>query len=601
MLAGALLGCAGAELDSVGGGAAPGGSGGTDAPGGSGAGGVGGTSGGGSGAAGGVGGTGGSGGVGGVGGVGSMPPVEDPNWTTCLSGPPRRPAGGTWLQAPDAPFRMPALQTDVPEYDIRLSPLDLAEIFAHVRQDLDKPATFEANGERHQVLVRLRGNSSRSWPKKSWRIELPEGTRFDGRRKINLISGWRDSTLMVEKLGYDLLAALGFPAPRAKYVRLTINGQYQGVYLDLERVDKDYLRNHGFADKDATIYRCGRKDCEMKLWRAEFQTPWEKKTNELDPKNDLLDRFLCAVNATPEPELVDVLEERVELELHLRNMVVDALIANDTVEDSRSYVAFDTFTGRMTYVPWDLNNSTTRLQPGNRPGKEGDFDHPLFLFTALDGWSDLEWQKRMQADPSHAWHPLSSNLNNRIVFHPALRARLVARTEQALAQVFKPEVLDPWIDQVHDLLRPYVVGDANVTLALFDDGPRYMKQYLRNRAGFLRAQLDKFRALPDDLLLESVDPASGVVTIRNRGAAPVSTATAVLSTDVRARPLLPNLPARVLQPGDSMEVRLAVGVPGMLALWANGQAAGLRDVLILGQIPAGTRYERDEAGNWLVR
>ena len=82
---------------------------------------------------------------------------------------------------------------------------------------------------------------------------------------MNLISEWRDQTMMVEKLGYDLLAAMGGVASRAKYVRLGINGVPQGVYLDLERVDNNFLVNHGFADQNGTIYRCGRKDCEMKL------------------------------------------------------------------------------------------------------------------------------------------------------------------------------------------------------------------------------------------------------------------------------------------------------------------------------------------------
>src|SRR5690606_2099049 len=133
-------------------------------------------------------------------------------------------------------------------------------------------------------------------------------------RKLNLLSEWKDHTMMVEKLGYDLLAAMHVPAPRAKYVRLTVNGQYLGVHLDLERVDKDFVRNHEFPDKDPDIYRCGRKDCEMKLWREEFQQEMEKKTNELQV-NGRLDAFLCAVNAAPESELVEVLEERLELEL----------------------------------------------------------------------------------------------------------------------------------------------------------------------------------------------------------------------------------------------------------------------------------------------
>jgi len=557
------------------------------------------------------GGAGGSGGLGGIGGLGGTIASGGTTWVEpdpsgCRSGPVRRPATGTMLRDPGQPFRMPELQADVELYELTVPEDALEAIYDDVDSDVLHAALFTARGETRQVWVRLRGNSSRDWPKKSWRIELPEGERFDGRRKLNLVSEWRDNSLMIEKLGYDLLAALHFPAPKARYVRLSINGQYQGVYLDLERVDKDFLRNHGWVDGDATIYRCGRKDCEMKLWRAEFQTAWDKKTNELDPHNTMLDEFLCAVNATPDPDVPDVLDERVELELHLRNMVVDALISNDTVEDSRSYVVFDAFTGRMAYVPWDFNNGTAIYNTGKRLGGPASFDHPLFLYTAIDPWAELEWNKRMSDDPSHRWHPLSSSLNNRIYFHPALRARLVARTEQALAEVFKPDVLDPWIDRVYALLAPHVASDPWVNQPRFADGPRYMKEYVRNRAAFVRSELDRVRNPPRDLVVEAFDPATGTVTLRNRSGAPVSTAGAVLSTRLRQRPLVPNLPAQTLAPGATLDVQLpalglTLGLPGELALWLTQDASSLRDLLFVGEVPEGRRYVRDSSGNWQVR
>ncbi len=50
------------------------------------------------------------------------------------------------------------------------------------------------------------------------------------------------------------------PTPRAKYVRLRINGRYEGPFLDIEQVNKSFLRAHEFPDQDASIYRAGWKD-----------------------------------------------------------------------------------------------------------------------------------------------------------------------------------------------------------------------------------------------------------------------------------------------------------------------------------------------------
>lgn len=600
----AVIACGGeTEPDDSGHGLPVAGSGGSvEGPGGAG-GGDGGTS--------GEGGSGGAGGEGGEGGTGGIVPVGnpfDPNWGPCLSGPPRRPATGTALRHPVPPYRLPPIQTELELYELTINPVDYAQLQKKPREDTMYPAVFEARGERHEVLVRYRGNSSRGWPKKSWRIELPEGTRFDGRRKLNLISSWRDSTLMVEKLSYDFLEALGFPGPRARYVRLEVNGVYEGVYLDIERVDKNFLVNHELADKDATIYRCGMKDCEFKLWsNPNFQRPFTKMTNETDPTHVALEQFLCAVNAAPEPELIDILEERVELELHLRAMTMDALMSNDTIEDSRSYLIFDAFTGRMLYVPWDLNNSTTRLEPGNKPGKEPDFDHPLFIFSVFDGWSELEYLKRRSQDgPSRGWHPMSSNLNNRIAMHPVLRTRLIEHIERAMAELFNPVVLDPWIDRTYALLLPWAIPDPYIDNALFDDGPRFMKEYVRQRRAVLQQELNRLKNLPTDLLLEAVNPASGKVVLRNRSGAPVDTSRAVLTTNVRQRPLQPNLPARLLAPGETLEVRLAslgltLQIPGELALWLTDNPASFRDLLFIGQPPEGKHYARDETGLWQYR
>ncbi len=572
--------------------------------------GPGGTGGGGGGSGGSPGGSGGGGdggtGGGGTGGVVTNP--YDPDWGACELGPPRRPANGTWLQNPEAPFQMPALQTDIEQYAITMPAASLAELFDNPREDTMFAGSFDARGEHHEVLVRFRGNSSRGWPKKSWRIELPDGSSFDGRRKLNLISEFNDCTMMVEKLGYDLLAALGFPAPKARFVRLTVNGVNHGVYLDQQRVDKDYVRDHGFADADPDLYRCGRKDCEFKMWmEPDFQHEWDKKTNELEPTNVALDQFLCAVNTTPEPEIVEVLEERLELELHLRNMVVDALIANDTVEDSRSYVFFDAFTGRMTYVPWDLNNSTTVYTDSSTPGATvAKSQHPLFLFTALDAASEHEFNLRKAKEPLRPWHPMSSNLNNRIAFNPELRARLLARMQQALDQVFKPEVLDPWFDQVHALLDPHVAQDPYVDQVRFDDGPRYMKQYVRNRIAFLETEMARVRSLPQDLVLEAVDPASGTVTLRNRSTTPVNTGTAVLTTNIRKRPLVANVPSQMLSPGQTLQVKLSdlgltLGAPGEVAVFANTHSTSIRDLLYVGKLAPGQRFERDAAGAWQLK
>jgi spore coat protein H len=386
---------------------------------------------------------------------------------------------------------------------------------------------------------------------------------------------------------------------------LVINGRYEGVYLDTERVDKDFLDAHKFFDDDASIYRCGRKDCEMKPWRAAFQTDWEKKTNEREGREELHE-ILEAITFTPEPDLGAVLGERLELELHLRAMVLDALISMNITEDSRSYFIHDGATGRWTYVPWDLNNSVLRWTPGSAVGGSATANRPLFGYSLTDSWVHEKYVYRTNRYPDVAWHPVSSNLNTRIAMNPVLRARLVVLLERALDEIFAPDVFGARVDAIHALLRSHVADDPYTSIAKFDDTPRYLKEYNVARIAFIRGEIARLMAAPA-LVISMLDPHQQRVALRNLGTAPVELQGLALVTNSRARPSSPNLPANALSPGESLELEAtAIGLQfasrGEVALFDPTQANPF-DVLFYGEIPPGTAYARSdvEPQRWEVR
>jgi spore coat protein H len=502
-------------------------------------------------------------------------------------------------------FTYAPLQTSVELYALEID-RDRLERFYDDEDTPPQPAVFTTpDGRRHPVQMRLRGNSSRTWPKKSWRVELPDGDSYEGRHKINLISEWRDSSLMLEKIGYDMLAAVGAPAPRGKYVRLNINGEYMGVFLDLERVDKSFLSNHAFADTDGSIYRCGGKNCEIKTsFDRTYQKDWVKKTNERQP-NDALKAFLDAVNYTPEPLFAQTMREHFELESHLRELAVDALISNATVEDSCSYLIHDAVTGRFTYVPWDYNNTDALAVPfGKR--NNADFEHPIFNFSLFDGRVEDEYLNREEKEPKR-FKPIFSNLNTRIILNPELRARELALVEQARDELLAPEQINARIDATFALLEPYMRDAPNTDLQRFLDGPRYLKKYVQNRRRFLKEQVVAWRERKPGLVLQTVSPQKGFIELRNLGDKPVSTSGLVLTRvlrDARIR----NVPARTLQPGETMRLTSAqlgftLEPKGELGLFDGQGVVGVLDALYYGELPAGKEYARDSENplRWGVR
>lgn len=539
---------------------------------------------------------------------GSPPPLQEPprlDGLPPLDAP--APLGGA--------FAFPPLQATVETIELHVPEATLA-LFAADPYTPEQAAEATYGGVRRPVLVRLRGGSSRSYPKKSWHVETTGVDRIDGRRKLNLVAEMADRTVLVEKLALDLLLAMGAPAPRTRWIRLLLNGRYEGLYLDIEAVNRDFVVAHRFDDSDATVYRCGTQDCELKPFRWDYQGPWEKKTNEREPWDDL-EALLDLVNRTPEPRFAEVLATRLDVERYLRSMAMDALASNDIVMDSGSYLVADRVTGRWTYVPWDLNNSAARWWPTYGLGSEPIVTRPVPVFAVWDPRVQVFFDRRNPGG-GVPYYPAFSNLTTRVFQQPAFRERLADIVEKALGDLFAPEVIEPRLEAMHALVAPWVEQDPYVNLttdgtsdpdglAKFHASLAYLKAYARGRAAFLRAELPRWRAWRPALVLSSFDPASGQVEIANRGVAPVSTAGLVLTDDLR-RSAAANLPALTIAPGATARFGpedhgLAFGAAGEVGLFDGRTANGAHDLLFYGPLEAGRVYARapDADGTWVVR
>lgn len=113
----------------------------------------------------------------------------------------------------------------------------------------------EADGRRRGLLegrIRLRGNTAlnrKANQKKYYRITLDKPYDVPGlgrTRRLFLISGWRDVSLMRDRLAYDLFRSFSEPgkprySPHVRTVELVVNGDYKGVYNLMDRVDGDLL------------------------------------------------------------------------------------------------------------------------------------------------------------------------------------------------------------------------------------------------------------------------------------------------------------------------------------------------------------------------
>jgi spore coat protein H len=517
------------------------------------------------------------------------------------------------------PPRWPELQTSIPTWEIRLTPEALKALNdnIHKREYMVK-GQFLADGRTYEVELRYRGRHTRFFEKKPWQVRFDKQDRFQGTAKrLELLAAYKDGGYLTEKLWYDLGARIGMKMPTTRYVHLYVNGKYEGIYTDVESIDKPFLEAHRF-DEDGDVYRCGMHDCELRQPpQAPYMEPWQKRTNEDQPW-DRLWTFLEKVNRTPPHEFRAFVERELALDDYLTWMALDVFIANYLQGDSRSYLVFDREVGRWYYVPWDLNNARSlysRLHDVRQGVKK---DHPMMPFTAYDPHAYEIAAERTGFEGMETMKPTWSTLTTRILDDEVLRARYLARLRHLLETEFTEDVIGPRIDAMHALIAPHILQEKGGTplepYALKFQGhvkesPNYLRRYVRERRAWMLAHLDALeRHGQGTLVIDRVGrDASGTfwVQLYNRGSTPASLNGLYLSGSTR----VPNqfrLPALSIPPQGVITLRQGASGTGRLGAlmdperpevalyWSDGVTA--LDMLWLAPLAPGEAYGRHPRG-----
>ena len=248
--------------------------------------------------------------------------------------------------------------------------------------DVLVPARLVMDGqELNDVGVRFRGMSSfrmvGAGSKRSFNLSLDwvhPGQQVGGYRTLNLLNSHEDPSFLRTVLFLDI-AREYLPAPKANWVRLVINGESWGVYVNVQQFNKDFLVENFGTGKGARWKVPGSPRGRGGLeYLGDDPTPYralyEIKSKD-DPKSWAALIELCRVlNGTPPDRLEAALEPILDIEGVLRFLALDnALINNDgywvRASDYNLHLDPD---GRFPLVPHDTNETFAR--PGG-PGFGG--------------------------------------------------------------------------------------------------------------------------------------------------------------------------------------------------------------------------------------
>ena len=171
---------------------------------------------------------------------------------------------------------------------------------------------------------------------------------FEGVSLMTLNNNDTDASLVKQHMAYELFRKAGIPAPRCNFARVTVNGEYLGVYSHVESVRKDFLKRH-FTKASGNLYEGQISDFTEKA-AGTFDAKVNAKKND---RNDLLKATKAL--AVPDEQLFDAVGKVINLNDFYRYWAMEGLIGfNDGYSGNQNnfFIYNDPQSGRFKFIPW---------------------------------------------------------------------------------------------------------------------------------------------------------------------------------------------------------------------------------------------------------
>lgn len=331
------------------------------------------------------------------------------------------------------------------------------------------------------VAVRYKGNGSylratrAGSDKISLKVDLNKhvkGQKLAGLTTINFQNNITDIGWMNEVLAYRLYRDAGALAPRTAYaqVYLTVEGReprYLGLYSISENVDDNFFEER-FGTKKGAILKPSTQDLF-----TDWGPDWSAYDQSYDPKTDL----------------TDAQKQRV--------IALGRLVSHATDEEFAAaigdFVDLDDFARYFAVLAW-LANHDSLLQNGQNFYTYLHPDTNRMHFIAWD--QDFSFGNSRNNGSLSIYHPWAGNspFLTRLYAVDAFRSRYLARMAEFSERLFVPERFAQQVAEIGPAIRPSVELEGAEWLPGVDHvaaGTSGIVPYVRNRAAFVKAELDK--------------------------------------------------------------------------------------------------------------
>lgn len=369
---------------------------------------------------------------------------------------------------PDAPVYDPfTLRTFFLEFE---SPDWEQELADFNNTDVEVPATVIVDGRTYRdVGVHFRGATSfmfvpagRKRPLNLSFDFVHKDQNLGGYRTFNLLNAHEDPSFLRAVL-YLEIARDYLPAARANFVRVVINGECWGIYVNVQQFNKDFVRDWFGTSKGARWKVPGSPQTRAGLeYLGEDEAPYRRlyqlKTRDTPEVWADLIRLCRTLNQTELDALPAAIEPLLAVDEVLRFLAVEvALINNDGYWiRSSDYNLYQDKSGRFHVFPHDINETFAIAGgpgfggPGGRGGWRGG--------PAGPGGSPRGGG--LELDPLVGLDDETKPLRSRLLAVPEYRARYLGYVRDIAEKWLDWARLGPLARRYHELIAEDVKADT---------------------------------------------------------------------------------------------------------------------------------------------
>ncbi|MBO0588842.1 CotH kinase family protein [Sporosarcina sp. E16_8] len=354
----------------------------------------------------------------------------------------------------------------LPEYQLFIHPSAVSELRKDIWVEDPVAAKLTINKNKYAVDIAYRGSHIRDLRKKSYQLSFSKPSTYRNAKEVHLNAEFKDPSLLRNKLSFDFFNEIGCLAPNCRFVFLKLNGKDEGLYLELESVDEHFLVNRHLPE--GPLYYAVDGDANFSLMsdlgkevKKSLKLGYEQKYGPAQADEQLQD-LIMNINTIPREEFEHEIVKCVNVDKYLRWLagVICTQNFDGFVHNYALYQNGDT--GLFEIIPWDYDATW---------GRDVDGESMRADYLRIEGFNTL---------------------TARILDVKTFRTQYKNLLEEILTSKFNVDYMQPKIQAMHNLIRPYVQRDPyeKDNIDVFDKEPDFILNYIEARGNYITSQLD---------------------------------------------------------------------------------------------------------------